>query len=93
MLAMPASRLLWDSGTWCLVLAAFVFAVSVLCVKLTAGRVPVLEITLIRSSLSWVISVALAKIQGMPWNGLFGSNSKLGWLVARGITGALAMTM
>lgn len=39
-----------------MLLAAFIFAVTALLVKLTAGRVPVLEITLIRSGISLVVS-------------------------------------
>jgi hypothetical protein len=36
--------------------AAFIFSLSALFVKLTAGRVPVLQITLIRSGLSFLVS-------------------------------------
>lgn len=41
----------------CVLLAAFIFAIAALLVKLTAGRVPVLEITLIRSVISLVVSL------------------------------------
>jgi hypothetical protein len=52
----PFCRVLWSSGTCCMLCAAFIFSLSALFVKLTAGRVPVLQITLIRSGLSFLVS-------------------------------------
>jgi len=54
---------LWSSGLACVALAAFAFSVAGLCVKATAGRVPVLQIALVRSSLSWSLSVAILRAQ------------------------------
>jgi hypothetical protein len=48
---------LWSSGVACMLAAAFIFSVSILLVKLTAGRVPVLEITLVRSTISCAVSL------------------------------------
>lgn len=39
-----------------MLVAAFIFAIAAVLVKLTGGRVPVLEITLIRSAISLVVS-------------------------------------
>lgn len=50
-------RAVWSSGVCCVLLAALIFAIAALLVKLTAGRVPVLEITLIRSVISLVVSL------------------------------------
>ena len=38
--------------------ACAIFSVSALAVKLTAGRVPLLEVCLVRSVISWALSVA-----------------------------------
>jgi hypothetical protein len=53
---MPLCRTVWASGVCCVLCAAFIFAIAALLVKLTGGRVPVLEITLIRSGISLVAS-------------------------------------
>lgn len=49
-------RTVWSSGVFCVLCAAFIFAIAALLVKLTGGRVPVLQITLIRSAMSLVVS-------------------------------------
>lgn len=49
-------RAVWSSGVFCVLCAAFIFALTALLVKLTGGRVPVLEITLYRSAISLVVS-------------------------------------
>ncbi|WIA15998.1 hypothetical protein OEZ85_012734 [Tetradesmus obliquus] len=68
---------------------AFIFSLSALFVKLTAGRVPVLQITLIRSGLSFLVSTGIIKSRGIQ--PMFGQRQHVGWLIARGVTGALAM--
>uniref|UniRef100_A0A383VLI0 EamA domain-containing protein n=1 Tax=Tetradesmus obliquus TaxID=3088 RepID=A0A383VLI0_TETOB len=82
-------RLLWSSGRCCMLCAAFIFSLSALFVKLTAGRVPVLQITLIRSGLSFLVSTGIIKSRGIQ--PMFGQRQHVGWLIARGVTGALAM--
>ncbi|KAF6266011.1 hypothetical protein COO60DRAFT_639078 [Scenedesmus sp. NREL 46B-D3] len=68
---------------------AFIFSLSALFVKLTAGRVPVLQITLIRSALSFLVSTGIIRSRGIQ--PMFGQRQHVSWLVARGVTGALAM--
>jgi drug/metabolite transporter (DMT)-like permease len=71
-------------------LSALFFSVAALCVKLTHSRVPVLQITLWRSSLSWAASAAIARSQGIA--PLFGSRASRALLLSRGAFGATAMT-
>lgn len=49
--------------------AALIFSVAALLVKLTGGRVPVLEITLLRSGISLVVSAGGIVISGW-WGAL-----------------------
>ena len=42
------SKAVWDSGLICSIMAAFVFSVNSLLVKLLDGRVPTTEIVLVR---------------------------------------------
>ena len=60
---------MWGSGVFCSLLAAFIFAIAAVLVKLTANRVPVLEITLMRSSISLVVSVGEHKWAGADFRG------------------------
>jgi hypothetical protein len=78
-------RYLWSSGTLCVLAAALIFSVSALLVKLTGNRIPVLQITLVRSSLSWLVGVTLCWQQGI--SPMFGHRERLGWLVMRGLSG------
>lgn len=55
-------RAVWSSGVFCVLCAAFIFALTALLVKLTGGRVPVLEITLYRSAISLVVSAGKRRI-------------------------------
>lgn len=80
---------MWDSGPASVALAALVFQFSTLMVKLLDGRVPVLQIVLVRSSLCALISILIACRKKMyP---LFGHRRHLLILLARGVTGAAAM--
>lgn len=50
---------------------------------------PVLQITLVRSLLSFAATLAIARARGV--SPVFGRRANLGRLVARGVTGSLAM--
>lgn len=90
--ASPLAQLqswVWSRGSVCILLAAFIFSLSALCVKLTAGRVPVLEITLLRSGISFAVSTGLMRARRIA--PMFGARRSWGWLVPRGLFGAAAM--
>lgn len=80
----------WSSGVFCVLCAAFIFALTALLVKLTGGRVPVLEITLYRSGISLVVSAAIIKGKGIT--PVMGHRRSVKWLIPRGVFGATAMT-
>jgi hypothetical protein len=71
-LSILCCRAVWSSGVFCVLCAAFIFALTALLVKLTGGRVPVLEITLYRSGISLVVSAGETRItrsSSWPWLG------------------------
>eukprot|EP00878_Enallax_costatus_P033869 GHUV01037445.1.p1 GENE.GHUV01037445.1~~GHUV01037445.1.p1 ORF type:complete len:347 (+),score=68.22 GHUV01037445.1:413-1453(+) len=88
-LSTQLTGLVWHNGHICMLLAAFIFSLSVLCVKLTGSRVPVLQITLVRSSMSFIVSAVLIKVRHIT--PMFGQRKHVAWLIGRGVTGALAM--
>lgn len=73
----------------CSLLSALLFAIQSLCVKMTGGRVPALEVALYRSSLSFLFSIIIAKAQGIK--PMFGHRENHKYLILRGICGAMAM--
>ena len=64
-------------------------SVSVLAVKATSDRVPLLEVCLVRSGLSWVLSVAL--MLALRIEPMFGHRRNWPLLASRGVYGALSM--
>ena len=56
-------RYIWTNGLVCSGLACLVFSFSGLFVKMTNGRVPVLEVCLLRSILSFVFSIIVLKVR------------------------------
>ena len=73
----------------CSFFGSLFYSVSVLAVKATANRVPLLEVCLARSGLSWIISVALMLALGI--HPMFGHRRNWPLLASRGVYGALAM--
>jgi len=67
--------------------AVITFSLMKVFVK-NVSHIPVMEVILFRSVISLVISYALLKKQNVP---VFGKNKKI--LIARGVTGAIALTM
>jgi drug/metabolite transporter (DMT)-like permease len=67
--------------------AVFTFSLMKVFVK-TLAHIPVMEVILFRAIISLVISYVLLVRQKVP---VFGKNKKL--LIARGVTGAIALTM
>jgi hypothetical protein len=84
-------RIIWDSGLTCSFLACLIFSFSGLFVKLTGGRVPVLQVCLVRSSTSAGLSFILMWLNKLPWRLYFGKRQNLKLLFARGCCGACAM--
>eukprot|EP00879_Flechtneria_rotunda_P004737 GHRR01005006.1.p1 GENE.GHRR01005006.1~~GHRR01005006.1.p1 ORF type:complete len:564 (+),score=172.35 GHRR01005006.1:243-1934(+) len=84
-------RCAWDSGNVCAALATVIFSVSGLQVKLTGGRVPVLQLCLIRSSISFFASLAIALSTRIK--PLFGHQQHFHLLFCRGFFGTLAFSM
>lgn len=82
-------RRLWNSGLTCAFLASLIFSFSALCVKLTGGRIPVLEVCFIRSSISFGLTIVLMKSTGM--SPIFGQRKNLRLLFMRGCCGACSM--
>jgi drug/metabolite transporter (DMT)-like permease len=75
----------------CSFLASAIFSFSGLCVKLTTGRVPVLEVCFIRSALSFGLTQLLMQAIGMPARQFFGQRPNLKLLLLRGCCGACSM--
>ena len=84
-----AARTLWEHGLVLAAVAGFVFSFNAVLIKLTHGRVPVLEICLFRSSLSCVFTFILALYTGVK--PLFGHRSNLHLLLARGVLGTISV--
>lgn len=82
-------RLIWNSGVSCMVIAALVFSLSALFVKATRGRVPVLEIAFVRSSLSWLVSAAIIRSQEVSTGGQHGPAG----IVGRYLRGLICCTV
>ncbi|GBF88988.1 hypothetical protein Rsub_01487 [Raphidocelis subcapitata] len=79
----------WNSGLSCAAVAYVIFSISAFCVKLTHGHVPVLELCLVRSTLSFTLSVLLMwRLRMYP---MFGHRKNAPLLVARGVCGAVSM--
>eukprot|EP00882_Tetradesmus_deserticola_P011553 GHRQ01012220.1.p1 GENE.GHRQ01012220.1~~GHRQ01012220.1.p1 ORF type:complete len:172 (+),score=45.17 GHRQ01012220.1:1780-2295(+) len=85
-----ARRPLWQSGIMCASLACIIFSFSSLQVKLTGGRVPVLQLCIIRSSLSFCTSIAAGTASGIK--PLFGRRQHFPLLFLRGFFGTLAIS-
>jgi drug/metabolite transporter (DMT)-like permease len=75
----------------CSFLACLIFSFSALFVKLTGGRVPVLEVCLVRSSISAGLTFLLMWLTGINWRLWFGKRSNLRLLFLRGCCGACSM--
>lgn len=75
----------------CSFLACLIFSFSALFVKLTGGRVPVLEVCLVRSSISAGLTFLLMWLTGINWRMWFGKRSNLRLLFLRGCCGACSM--
>ncbi|WIA38341.1 hypothetical protein OEZ86_001675 [Tetradesmus obliquus] len=84
-----ARRPLWQSGILCASLACVIFSFSSLQVKLTGGRVPVLQLCIIRSSISFCTSIAAGAASGIK--PLFGQRQHFPLLFLRGFFGTLAI--
>ncbi|GFH19799.1 uncharacterized protein HaLaN_16815, partial [Haematococcus lacustris] len=84
------ASILWASGNLCMSLAAFVFSLSTLFVKLTHNTVPTFQIVAFRSSLSFLACYVGAKHTGI--RPFFGHLRNLKMLLLRGVFGAAAMT-
>lgn len=74
-------------GVRYMLFAVFTFSLMKVFVK-SLAHIPVMEVILFRAIISLILSGALLKHQGVP---LFGKNKPL--LLARGVTGAIALTM
>jgi len=85
--------LIWASGAAAVACAAFSFSLAVLFVKLLARRVPVLEITLARSGLSLLATLAVAAARGraLAGRGTWGAPELRPLLMLRGAIGCVAM--
>jgi hypothetical protein len=86
-----AAYAFWNHGLLCAATSCVIFAFSGFAVKLTQSRVPVLELCLVRSFLSFCFSIALMKSMGMA--PMFGHQKNAPLLVARGVCGAASMAL
>ncbi|KAF6259064.1 hypothetical protein COO60DRAFT_1270311, partial [Scenedesmus sp. NREL 46B-D3] len=77
-------------GIMCAALACVIFSFSSLQVKLTGGRVPVLQLCIIRSSISFCTSIAAGTASGIK--PLFGQRQHFPLLSLRGFFGTLAIS-
>lgn len=89
-LALRVPELVWSNGLVCNAIAALVISLSVLFVKITNGRVPVLELTLYRSGICFVISIAIMLAKRI--SPMLGHRKNMYKLAIRGVTGAVTMT-
>jgi drug/metabolite transporter (DMT)-like permease len=87
--AEAAIRCLWDCGVLLAAVAGFVFSFNAVLLKLTHGRVPILEICLFRSSLSFILTLILSLYIGVK--PLFGHRCNLHLLLARGVLGTISV--
>ncbi|KAI8475084.1 MAG: hypothetical protein J3K34DRAFT_406007 [Monoraphidium minutum] len=88
--ALRARERVWSNGTCVGAVACLMFPFTSACVKLLHGRVPILEICLIRSAIAWAASLALgAATRVSP---LWGRPANARYLVGRGVAGTLAVT-
>ena len=87
--ARAAAVRFWGSGLSCAFAAFLIFSLSAFAVKLTQGRVPVLEVCLVRSALSFTMSLVLIRSVGIT--PVFGHRRSAPLLAARGCCGAASM--
>ncbi len=85
----PPRSCVWASGVALGAVACLLLSLQGACVKLLAGRVPVPEIMLFRSSLAWSASLALGAATGV--SPLFGKRQNAALLVLRGVFGTAAV--
>jgi drug/metabolite transporter (DMT)-like permease len=84
-----ACRKLWECGIACAATSSLIFAFSALFVKLTHGRIPVLEVCVIRSSFCFILSAAaMTATKTTP---ILGAQKHRPILFWRGCCGAMAM--
>jgi drug/metabolite transporter (DMT)-like permease len=79
-------RRLWHSGNFIITLAAFVCSTIALFIKQLHGSVPAVQITLVSSCLSWLLTTAWLLLVGENWRSLFQRQVPL--LALRGALGA-----
>ena len=73
-------------GVRCLILSSLAFSLMTVCVKQLDGRLPVPEIVLSRALISvGLTGVGLHRARVSPWG------QHKGWLLARGVSGSLAL--
>lgn len=89
-LAARLKTAVWSSGLACAALAASIFSFSALQVHLTGGRVPVLQLCVLRSSLSLAVSLGAGVSAGV--SPLLGHRRHLPLLAARGLAGTAAIS-
>ncbi|KAF8062013.1 SEPTIN3 [Scenedesmus sp. PABB004] len=90
--APPAKKgwwLFWGSGIACASVACLIFSLSGLQVKLTGDRVPVLQLCVVRSGVSFATSIAVGSAARVA--PLFGRRQQMPLLLARGLLGSVAM--
>lgn len=83
-----AAGIVWRSGAACSALAALVFSMNALFVKLLHNHIPVFEIALVRSLLSLAVCGAIARNQGIK--PFWGHRASLPRLLSRGVFGVSA---
>ena len=89
-----AAAALWSSGRLCVLCGAALFSLSILFVKLLGReRVPVLEITLVRSALSFAATLAVARARGIGAARVFGRRESRWLLAGRGAFGSASMAL
>lgn len=82
-------RAIWDSGSICLALSAFLYSVSVLFAKTVSATVPILQVLFFRSALASIGCAAAGKLRGT--HPVFGHPKHFHWLTLRGLVGCSSM--
>jgi drug/metabolite transporter (DMT)-like permease len=83
-------QIFWNTGIYCICMAALCFSISSSLVRPISEAIPVFELVLVRSALSMILSLITSKA-GSESISLFGEWKHMHLLSLRGLSGALAM--
>eukprot|EP01025_Chloroclados_australasicus_P032155 TRINITY_DN3252_c5_g1_i1.p1 TRINITY_DN3252_c5_g1~~TRINITY_DN3252_c5_g1_i1.p1 ORF type:complete len:432 (-),score=35.56 TRINITY_DN3252_c5_g1_i1:1442-2737(-) len=87
-LVLAVPRGVWNSGRWSIAVAAFLYSITLLAVKLISNKIQIFEILITRSFVSMIISLIVQWRSGT--RPIYGKRENMHLLLCRAVTGASA---